>query len=72
MDRAIAALKLKVPPDRQDDVARIVLHLAGDAPAAYRLTADEEADLDEADREIARGEFASDDEVRAIWAKYGL
>jgi hypothetical protein len=36
------------------------------------LTPEEEADLAEPDAEIARGGLAIDEEVRAIWVKYGL
>jgi hypothetical protein len=36
------------------------------------LTPDEDADLAEADAEIARGELATDDQVRTIWTKYDL
>jgi hypothetical protein len=48
------------------------LRLAGRESRTYALTPDEEADLDAADEEIARGEFATDDEIKAIWAKHGL
>jgi hypothetical protein len=34
------------------------------------LTPEEEIDLAEADAEIERGECATDEEVRAMWAKY--
>jgi hypothetical protein len=43
-----------------------------DSGEVYELTPEEKADLDEADREIERGELATDEEVRAMWAKYGL
>jgi hypothetical protein len=36
------------------------------------LTPEEEAGLAEADAEIERGELATDEEVRAMWAKYDL
>nr|WP_249128206.1 hypothetical protein [Bradyrhizobium sp. AUGA SZCCT0169] len=38
----------------------------------YGLTLDEEADFDASRAEAARGEFATDEEVRAVWAKHGL
>ncbi|MBR1188425.1 hypothetical protein [Bradyrhizobium sp. AUGA SZCCT0160] len=38
----------------------------------FVLTLDEEADLDASLAEAARGEFATDEEVRAVWAKQGL
>jgi predicted transcriptional regulator len=38
----------------------------------YVLTPEEEADLDASLAEAERGEFATDEEVRAVWAKHGL
>jgi hypothetical protein len=38
----------------------------------YKLTPEEAASLDKSLRQAARREFASDEEVRALWAKYGL
>ena len=61
-----------LPPALQDDIARVVLALAGDDASIYQLTPDEEADLAEPDAEVARGDFATDEEVRAMWAKHGL
>jgi hypothetical protein len=61
-----------LPDDVQDELARILLQFAGVEQAPIQLTAEEEADLAEADAEILRGEFATDDEVRATWAKHGL
>lgn len=72
MDDAIASLRRDVPLEQQDHIARLVLQLTGGPPSVYVLTSEEEADLDEADAEIARGEFATDEEVRAVWAKHGL
>lgn len=37
-----------------------------------QLTTMEEAEFKEAEAEIARGELASTDEVRAMWKKHGL
>jgi hypothetical protein len=63
----------KLPPDAQDDIARIVLQLAGaDDAAAVRLSDDERAAITVSKEAAARGEFASDAEVCAIWAKHGL
>jgi predicted transcriptional regulator len=59
-----------LPDERQDELARILLQLAGLEQPAYVLSPEEIADLEEADAEIARGEFATDDEVAAVWAKY--
>ena len=70
MDDAIDSL-LRLPPERQDDVARAVMQLAGHEQPVYILSPEEEADLAESDAAAARGDFATDDEVRAIWAKHG-
>ncbi|UPT85037.1 hypothetical protein HAP41_0000032580 [Bradyrhizobium barranii subsp. apii] len=59
-----------LPDSEQDELARTMLELAGVDQPPIQLTAAEEADLAEA--EIARGELASADEVRAMWAKHGL
>ena len=61
-----------LPPEAQDAVARFLLQFAGDDEPVIQLTPEEEADLAAADEEIARGEFATDEEVRAIWAKHSL
>jgi hypothetical protein len=61
-----------LPPEIQDDLARVLLRLAGNDEAVYQLTPEEEADLIEADAEIERGELASEEQVLAMWAKYAL
>jgi predicted transcriptional regulator len=60
-----------LPDDLQDQFASILLQLAGVEQPPIPLTVEEEADLDASLAEAERGEFATDDEVRAIWAKYG-
>ena len=72
LEKAIERVRA-FPPEAQDDFARVLLRLAGDDDEpVYQLTPEEEADLDESDAEAARGEFATDEEVAAIWAKHGL
>ncbi len=60
-----------LPDELQDELAAILLRLAGVEQPPARLTAEEEADLDGSMAEAERGEFATDDEIRAIWAKHG-
>jgi hypothetical protein len=62
----------RLPDSEQDELARALLELAGVDQPPIQLTAAEEADLAEAESEFARGELASADEVRAMWAKHGL
>ncbi|MCP1538362.1 hypothetical protein [Methylorubrum extorquens] len=71
LDKAITAAR-NLPPEVQDAIARMVLSYAGEEQAVDRFTPEEEAEQDEADAAEARGDFATDEEVRAIWAKYGL
>lgn len=72
MDEAIESLRRDVPPEHQDEIARVVMQLTGKEQPVYKLTSEESADLDEAELEIARGEFATDEQVGALWSKHGL
>lgn len=61
-----------LPPDQQDEFARVLLRLTGDDEPVYQLTPEEEASLAKSLEEAERGEFATDEQVRAIWAKHNL
>jgi hypothetical protein len=61
-----------LPPAMQDELARLLLQLAGEEQPAIQLTPDEVASLAESRDQAARREFATDDQVRAVWAKHGL
>jgi hypothetical protein len=61
-----------LPPEMQDDLARMLLQLAGEDQPVLQLSAAEEASFDESLAQADRGEFATDEQVRAIWAKHGL
>jgi hypothetical protein len=71
LERAVQTLR-GLTPETQDALARILLQLAGDDPTIVRLSADEEASFKNSFSQAERGEFATDDEIRAIWAKHGL
>ena len=72
MEQAISALR-HVPADQQDEIARVVMRYAGIRPPyAVYVPDPEAAELAESEAAADRGEFATDDQVRAIWAKYGL
>ncbi|MGO9170780.1 MAG: hypothetical protein ACLP7P_02275 [Rhodomicrobium sp.] len=71
LERAIATVS-RLDPAAQDDIAAAMMMLAGsDELPPVDLTPEEEAAID-ASQAAARGEFATDEEVRAVWAKYGL
>lgn len=61
-----------LPAEAQDDIARVLLQLAGNESEPVELTPDEQAAIAESRGQAARGEFATDEQVRAAWAKHGL
>lgn len=61
-----------LPPEMQDDFARVLLKLTDEEKPVYVMTPEEEASMEESTAQAERGEFATDEQVRAIWAKYGL
>ena len=54
LEHAVETVR-NLPAEVQDDLARTLLRLAGEEQPVVRLTADERADLAEADAEIDRG-----------------
>ena len=70
VDEATDALR-SLPPERGEAVAAMLLALVGDGEP-YQLTPEELADIADSDAAAARGDFATDEQVRAIWAKHGL
>ncbi len=70
-DQAVEAVRT-LPPDTQDDIARIVLQLAGNDAGPVPLSAEERDAVARSKAAAGRGEFATDEQVRATWAKHGL
>ena len=72
LDQALEAAR-NLPPETQDDIARVVLQLAGaEDETPVPLTPEEHAAIRASKAAAARGEFATDEQVRAVWAKHGL
>jgi hypothetical protein len=71
LERAVDTVRA-LPPAMQDDVARLLLQFLGEEQPVYVLTPEEVASLAEARAQAARREFATDEQVRAVWAKYDL
>jgi hypothetical protein len=69
VEQAVAAIS-KLPPETQDDLARLMLALAGGAPTP--LTPDEAAAIAEAEAEITRGERVPQETIQAFWRSHGL
>ena len=66
------AVASALPDAQQDEIARVLLEMARDDQSVIVLTPEEQAELDEADDEIERGETVSLDEAFAHWAKRGF
>ena len=71
LDQAIEAAR-RLPPGDQDDIARAIMQLAGTDVVPVPLTPDERDAVAKSKAAAARGELATDEEVRAVWAKHGL
>jgi predicted transcriptional regulator len=56
--------------DQQVEAAFLLLLLEERRKGVYELSQEEEAELDEADRQIERGEFATDEEMKALFDRY--
>ena len=69
LEQALAKVRA-LPDAAQDELARLLLQLAGEDQAPIQLTPEEERDLDEALAEAGRGELVSHEAVEAILAKY--
>ena len=69
-----AVICRNLPPAAQDDIARVVLRLTGndDEEPPVALSSDERAAVAASKAAAARGEFATDEQARAVWAKHGL
>jgi len=61
-----------LPAETQDALARILLELTRENPSIVQLSADDEESSKASLLEAERGEFATDEEIRVIWAKHGL
>jgi len=72
LDQAVEAAR-RLPSAAQDDIARVVLQLAGsDATSPIALSVDERQAIAKSKAAAARGEFATKEQVAAMWTKHGL
>jgi hypothetical protein len=72
LDEALEAVR-RLPPRDQDDIARAILRLVGyDSLRPIALSADEREAIARSKAAAGRGEFATDEQLRAVWAKHGL
>jgi hypothetical protein len=72
LDQALEAAR-NLPAEAQDDIARVVLRLAGaDDEPPVPLTPEDQTAIAASKAAPARSKFASDEQVRAVWATHGL
>jgi hypothetical protein len=72
LDEALEAVR-RLPSDDQDDIARAMMQLAGvDLQAPIVFSPDEREAIARSKAAADRGEFATDEQVRAVWTKHGL
>jgi hypothetical protein len=72
LEKALEAVRL-LPPEDQDEIANIIMQLAGSETAIPARLSGEERDAIARSKDAAgRGEFATNEEVKAVWAKHGL
>jgi hypothetical protein len=72
LERALEAIRT-LPPDVQDGIARMMLEFAGNGdrdPVA--LSPEEREAIARSKAAASRGDFATDEQVRAVWGKHGL
>ncbi len=71
LEQAVKTVRT-LPAEMQDEIARMLLQLAGQDQPVIQLTPEEEASFEELLAQQQRGEFATDEQVRSIWTKHDL
>jgi hypothetical protein len=72
LDEALKSVR-RLDSAAQDEIARVIKLLAGDGDGpVVPLTPEERAAIARSKSETARGEYATEEQVSAVWAKYGL
>ena len=69
--KAFEAAKLW-PVEQQEAAANVLEQMEKLRASPYEMNADELADIEQALEEARRGEFATDAEVAAVFARHGL
>jgi predicted transcriptional regulator len=72
LDDALKAAS-RLSPREQDEIARVIMQLAGeDMLPPVALSQEENDAIARSRAAAARGEFATDEQVRAVWSRHGL
>jgi hypothetical protein len=71
LEEAVEKLS-QLPKGRQDELARMLIDVAASDLHPYQLNDKERVAIDDALAQADRGEFASDEQVAAMWERWGL
>ena len=69
LDRAIEAAR-ELPAEMQDELARLMMSFFNGEQDFYVMSPEEEASFKTSLEQAARGEFASEERVEAIWSRF--
>jgi hypothetical protein len=71
LERAFAVAR-ELPDEMQDEAARAVLSYLGHELPEFELTPEDTDAVSRSREAFSQGDIATDEQVRAIWAKHGL
>ena len=71
LERALASTR-RLSPAEQDEIARAILALTGSGADVVVLSDAERGAIARSKAAAAEGNFATEAEVEAVWAKHGL
>ena len=71
LEKAISRVR-DLPAEKQDRLALMLLSMADDDEEDVDLDDETRAAIQEGLEQARRGEFASDEEVAALWRRHGL
>ena len=71
LEQAIEKVQ-RLPETEQNRAAELLLGFADSGQARYRLTDEQLAEVERARHEAREGKFASDEEMAALWRRFGL
>ncbi|MEJ0077086.1 MAG: hypothetical protein WDO17_16905 [Alphaproteobacteria bacterium] len=58
------------PPERQEEAAAMLLEFEAEVTGVYHLTEEDRREIELSMEEARRGEFATDEEVAAVFNRY--
>lgn len=69
--KAVLERVMSWPPERQQEAAEMLLVLEAQEGEFYHPSDDEWAAIQEGLEQARRGEFATDEEMEALWKRFG-